>query len=86
MTPEQERDARLEMLGKFHLFAVQMLALIDDQHPGHYTIRRWMQRVKLRVVNDLDPAGYETFVACQKAVDRALHPDKVLAEKGFVLP
>lgn len=86
--PTVEQEARLAALNVYHSAATWLLTLdcVDPDDWFGRQVRRWAQRCKWLIVDGIDPNSYETWQAAQHAVERAFHPDRVLGDKGFVLP
>lgn len=82
-----ELETRQRMMSTYHAYAVMWLGLVDD--PDEWfarQVRRWVQRIKLRLIDDIDPARAEMAVVVDRALERAFHPDRVLADAGVTIP
>lgn len=83
-----EREVRVEALAPHHYLAMWFLSLdhVEPDDPFGRLVRRWAQRTKWLLIDGVDPDLYELWLACQRAVDRAFHPEVELEAKGFVVP
>lgn len=86
--PTVEQEARLAALNVYHGVAAWLLTFdcVDPDDAFGRAVRRWAQRCKWLLIDGYDPNEYELWQACQHAIERAFHPDRVLEEKGFLLP
>lgn len=85
-----EAEARLAALNVYHSVAAWFLTFdcVNDDATDWFGrfVRRWAQACKLLLVDGININELEVRRACEHAVERAFHPDRVLEAQGFALP